>query len=59
MHAWHNPGPGWAHWVSVLVDAETAIVEGVALEAEMRGTEQPSRIPSSALESVRNLRCFR
>ncbi|KAH8120169.1 hypothetical protein DFH11DRAFT_37950 [Phellopilus nigrolimitatus] len=28
LHAWRNPGPGWARWVSVLVDAEPAVVNG-------------------------------
>ena len=32
MHAWRNPGPGWTRWVSVLVDAEPAIVDGKALQ---------------------------
>lgn len=32
MHAWRNPGPGIARWVSVLVDAEPAVVNGIALE---------------------------
>ena len=32
MHAWKNPGPGWARWVSVLVDAEPAVVNGVQQE---------------------------
>jgi len=28
LHAWKNPGPGWARWVSVLVDAEPSVVNG-------------------------------
>ncbi|KAL5519090.1 hypothetical protein ACEPAH_773 [Sanghuangporus vaninii] len=32
MHAWRNPGPGVARWVSVLVDAEPAVVNGKILE---------------------------
>ena len=32
MHAWRNPGPGVARWVSVLVDAEPAAVDGKPLE---------------------------
>ncbi|KAI5121260.1 hypothetical protein M0805_002305 [Coniferiporia weirii] len=32
MHAWRNPGPEWARWVSVLIDAEPALVDGSALE---------------------------
>lgn len=31
MHAWRNPGPGWARWVSVLVDADPAVVNGERL----------------------------
>ncbi len=31
MHAWINPGPGWTRWVSVLVDAEPASVNGKVL----------------------------
>ncbi|KAL5535386.1 hypothetical protein ACEPAF_3480 [Sanghuangporus sanghuang] len=32
MHTWRNPGPGVARWVSVLVDAEPAVVNGKILE---------------------------
>jgi len=28
LHAWRNPGPDWARWVSVLVDAEPAVIGG-------------------------------
>lgn len=35
MHAWRNPGPGWARWVCVLVDADSAIVNGKVLPAEI------------------------
>lgn len=31
MHAWRNPGPGWTRWVSVLVDADAAVVNGERL----------------------------
>ena len=31
LHAWRNPGPGWTRWVSVLVAAEPAIVNGQPL----------------------------
>lgn len=31
MHAWRNPGPGWTRWVSVLIDAEPALVNGQPL----------------------------
>ncbi|KAF8585527.1 hypothetical protein K439DRAFT_1632528 [Ramaria rubella] len=33
MHAWHNPSTTeWARWISVLIHAEPAIVNGEALE---------------------------
>lgn len=32
MHAWRNPGPNWARWISVLVDAKPATVNGETLE---------------------------
>ena len=32
LHAWRNPGPEWARWVSVLVDAEPAVANGVTLD---------------------------
>ena len=38
MHAWHNPGPEWARWACVLVDAEPAIVNGQPLEGAVKGT---------------------
>ena len=31
MHAWRNPGPEWARWICVLVDAEQAVVNGQTL----------------------------
>ncbi|KAI0735108.1 hypothetical protein C8Q76DRAFT_270891 [Earliella scabrosa] len=31
VHAWKNPGPGWTRWVTVLIDAHPAVVNGVAL----------------------------
>ncbi|PSS37660.1 hypothetical protein PHLCEN_2v484 [Hermanssonia centrifuga] len=37
MHAWRNPGPEWARWVCVLVDADPAVVNGQPLKAELRG----------------------
>ena len=33
MHAWKNPGPEWVRWLTVLVDAEPAIVAGKPLAA--------------------------
>ncbi|KAI0076058.1 hypothetical protein K474DRAFT_1303968 [Panus rudis PR-1116 ss-1] len=36
MHAWKNPGPDWARWITVLVDAHPAEVNGKALQAEAR-----------------------
>jgi len=32
IHAWRNPGKDWTRWVSVLVDAEPAVINGVVLE---------------------------
>lgn len=32
MHAWRNPGPDWARWVCVLVDAEPVVINGRRLE---------------------------
>lgn len=31
LHAWRNPSKGWARWVTVLIAAEPAIVNGEAL----------------------------
>lgn len=36
MHTWHNPGPEWARYISVIVDANSAVVKGKALRAEMQ-----------------------
>lgn len=38
MHAWRNPGPEVTRWVSLLVDADSAVVNGTVLPAEV--TEQ-------------------
>ena len=32
IHAWRNTGPEYARWVTVLVDAEPATVNGEVLE---------------------------
>ncbi|KAF4572951.1 hypothetical protein EYR40_003962 [Pleurotus pulmonarius] len=34
MHAWRNPGASWARWVSVLISAEPAVVNGRVLHPE-------------------------
>ena len=31
LHKWKNPGPGWTRWVSILVDAEPAKINGILL----------------------------
>jgi quercetin dioxygenase-like cupin family protein len=31
VHGWKNPGPGWTRFVSILVDAEPAVVDGEPL----------------------------
>lgn len=36
MHTWHNPGPEWVRYITVIVDAESAIVNGKALKAEVK-----------------------
>lgn len=36
MHAWRNPGPGWARWVSVLVDADAANVGEKELKEQLK-----------------------
>ncbi|TCD62217.1 hypothetical protein EIP91_007222 [Steccherinum ochraceum] len=36
MHTWHNPGPEWVRYITVIVDAESAVVNGRALKAELR-----------------------
>jgi len=35
MHAWRNPSNEWARWVSILIAAEPAIVNGQALGPEV------------------------
>lgn len=35
MHAWKNPGPGWARWITVLIAAEPAVVGGKTLESDV------------------------
>lgn len=36
IHAWKNPGPEWTRWVTILMDANPALVNGVALPVEMK-----------------------
>lgn len=36
MHTWRNPGPEWTRYISVIVDANSAIVKGKALRAEVQ-----------------------
>ena len=36
MHAWRNPGPEWAHWVTVLIDADPPVMDGKPLPAESK-----------------------
>ncbi|KAH9858132.1 hypothetical protein C2E23DRAFT_165760 [Lenzites betulinus] len=31
IHAWKNPGPEWARWVTILIDAKPAVVNGTPL----------------------------
>jgi quercetin dioxygenase-like cupin family protein len=31
IHAWKNPGPGWARWVTILIDADAAVVNGESM----------------------------
>ena len=31
LHGWKNPGPGWTRWMTVLIDAEPAVINGVPL----------------------------
>ncbi|KAI8982888.1 hypothetical protein BD414DRAFT_419244 [Trametes punicea] len=33
IHAWRNPGPEWARWITVVIDAKPAVVNGKVLEA--------------------------
>ena len=35
VHAWRNPGPGWTRWLTILIDAQPAVVNGVALTSVM------------------------
>ncbi|KZT02656.1 uncharacterized protein LAESUDRAFT_762553 [Laetiporus sulphureus 93-53] len=35
LHAWRNPGPEWTRFVSVLVDAKPALVNGEPLEPDI------------------------
>jgi len=37
LHSWRNPGLDWARWVSVLVDAEPAVVNGESMGNAWRG----------------------
>jgi len=32
MHSWKNPGPDWVRWVSVVIDAQPAVVNGKSLD---------------------------
>lgn len=34
MHAWKNPSSQWARWITVLVDAKPAQVNGTALQPD-------------------------
>ncbi|KAL0951244.1 hypothetical protein HGRIS_007962 [Hohenbuehelia grisea] len=36
MHAWRNPGKTWARWISVLMAATPATVDGVELQPELK-----------------------
>ncbi|KAI0936409.1 hypothetical protein AcW1_000661 [Taiwanofungus camphoratus] len=36
IHAWKNPGPDWTRWVTIVVDAKPAIVNGTVLGMETR-----------------------
>ncbi|PIL31898.1 hypothetical protein GSI_06602 [Ganoderma sinense ZZ0214-1] len=36
IHAWRNPGPEWTRWVTILMDADPAVVNGVILPVEMK-----------------------
>lgn len=33
VHAWKNPGPGWVRWITIVIDAEPAVVNGSPLPA--------------------------
>ncbi|KAI1797943.1 hypothetical protein LXA43DRAFT_275784 [Ganoderma leucocontextum] len=36
IHAWRNPGPEWTRWVTILLDANPAVVNGIALPVEIK-----------------------
>ncbi|KAH8100682.1 hypothetical protein BXZ70DRAFT_938319 [Cristinia sonorae] len=36
MHNWHNPGPEWVRYITVIVDAESAVVNGTVMKAEVK-----------------------
>lgn len=36
MHTWHNPGPEWTRYITVIVDAESAVVDGKVLKSEVK-----------------------
>jgi len=36
MHGWRNPGPEWARWVAVILDAKPAMRNGNSLNEGMK-----------------------
>ncbi|TBU45093.1 hypothetical protein BD309DRAFT_956925 [Dichomitus squalens] len=36
IHAWRNPGPEWTRWITIIIDAEPAVVHGRPLPAELK-----------------------
>ncbi|KAF9465680.1 hypothetical protein BDZ94DRAFT_296512 [Collybia nuda] len=36
MHGWRNPGPDWARWVAVILDAKPAVRNGRSLNEGMK-----------------------
>ncbi|KAI0825067.1 hypothetical protein BC628DRAFT_1320931 [Trametes gibbosa] len=36
IHAWRNPGPEWARWITVVIDAKPAVINGEALGAAIK-----------------------
>ncbi|KAI0655144.1 hypothetical protein C8Q70DRAFT_924316 [Cubamyces menziesii] len=36
IHGWKNPGPEWTRWLTVIIDAKPAVVNGKALRPEVR-----------------------
>lgn len=36
MHGWKNPGPEWARWVAVILDAKPAVRNGNSLNEGMK-----------------------